>query len=120
VINVKDDRNGGFYDLKKIGLFKKVQKAQFFAANAPPGGGRCVLLSTFAAWDGVSSTFWVDICVNPEAFSCRSNVTPRLMRHFHLLNIPDLAVSTMQRIFSSIMQVLHSLCPCCEIIESDY
>jgi hypothetical protein len=40
VINVKDDRNGGFYDLKKIGLFKKVHKAQFIAANAPPGGGR--------------------------------------------------------------------------------
>ena len=39
----------------------------------------------------------------------RSVVTPRLMRHFHLLNIPDLAVSTMQRIFSSIMQVMSIL-----------
>jgi hypothetical protein len=44
----------------------------------------------------------------PLDFVFRSAVTPRLMRHFHLLNIPDLAVSTMQRIFSSIMQVIAS------------
>ena len=43
IINQKDDRNGGFYDLKKIGLFKRVQKTQFIAANAPPGGGRSVV-----------------------------------------------------------------------------
>lgn len=73
IINVKDDRNGGFYDLKKIGLFKRVQKTQFIAANAPPGGGRSV-------------------------------VTARLLRHFHLINVPDLSRPTMMRIFSSILE----------------
>jgi dynein heavy chain len=71
IINIKDDRNGGFYDLKKIGLFKKVTKTQFIAANAPPGGGR-------------------------------SEVTPRLLRHFHLINIPDLSIASMRTIFLSI------------------
>ena len=73
IINQKDDRNGGFYDLKKIGLFKRVQKTQFIAANAPPGGGRSV-------------------------------VTARLLRHFHLINIPDLHKDTMMKIFSSILE----------------
>ena len=47
-----------------------------------------------------------------DSFDFRSVVTPRLMRHFHLLNIPDLAVSTMQRIFSSIMQVVNLSMDC--------
>jgi len=71
IINVKDVNNGGFFDLKKIGLFKKIQKTQFIAANAPPGGGR-------------------------------SEVTPRLLRHFHLLNLPDLSHTSMKTIFFSI------------------
>ena len=71
IINVKDENNGGFFDLKKIGLFKKIQKTQFIAANAPPGGGR-------------------------------SEVTPRLLRHFHLLNLPDLSHTSMKTIFYSI------------------
>eukprot|EP00961_Rhodomonas_salina_P266844 3605717-Rhodomonas_salina.1 len=72
IINVKDDKNGGFYDLKKIGLFKRVAKTLFLAANAPPGGGR-------------------------------SEVTPRLIRHFHLVNIPDLSNASMKTIFLSIV-----------------
>ena len=72
IINTKDDRNGGFYDLKKIGLFKRVQGAQFIAANAPPGGGR-------------------------------SEVTARLLRHFHLINVPDISNSTMKSIFLHIL-----------------
>eukprot|EP00960_Hanusia_phi_P050219 760078-Hanusia_phi.AAC.2 len=72
IINVQDENNGGFYDLKKIGLFKKVRNTQFLAANAPPGGGR-------------------------------SEVTPRLMRHFHLINLPDLSNDSMKSIFLSIM-----------------
>jgi len=73
IINQKDDCNGGFYDLKKIGLFKRVQKTQFIAANAPPGGGRSV-------------------------------VTARLLRHFHLINVPDLNKETMMKIFASILE----------------
>ena len=72
IINVKDENNGGFYDLKKVGLFKKIQKTTFLAANAPPGGGR-------------------------------SEVTPRLLRHFHLLNLPDLSDKSMKTIFVSII-----------------
>ena len=72
IINVHDDKNGGFYDLKKIGLFKKIQKTQFIAANAPPSGGR-------------------------------SEVTARLLRHFHLINIPDLSFMSMKTIFFSII-----------------
>jgi dynein heavy chain len=72
IINVKDENNGGMYDLKKIGLFKKIQKTTFLAANAPPGGGR-------------------------------SEVTPRLIRHFHLLNLPDLSEKSMKTIFLSII-----------------
>jgi len=72
IINVKDENNGGFFDLKKIGLFKKIQKTTFLAANAPPGGGR-------------------------------SEVTPRLLRHFHLLNLPDLSEASMKTIFNSII-----------------
>jgi dynein heavy chain len=40
VINVEDDKQGGFYDRKKVGLFKRVKDTQFLASCCPPGGGR--------------------------------------------------------------------------------
>jgi len=40
IINTGDDKQGGFYDRKKVGLFKRVRSTQFIAACCPPGGGR--------------------------------------------------------------------------------
>jgi len=40
VINIEDDKQGGFYDRKKVGLFKRVKDTQFLASCCPPGGGR--------------------------------------------------------------------------------
>jgi len=72
IINVKDDKCGGFYDRQKVGLFKKVAHTQFICACAPPGGGR-------------------------------QEVTPRFLRHFHMLNVPDLSESSMRSIFGYIV-----------------
>jgi dynein heavy chain, axonemal len=40
VINIEDDKQGGFYDRKKVGFFKRVKDTQFLASCCPPGGGR--------------------------------------------------------------------------------
>ena len=62
----------GFYDQKKVGLFKAVADCQFICSCGPPGGGR-------------------------------NDVTPRILRHMHMLCVPDLSVSSMKRIFASIV-----------------
>jgi dynein heavy chain len=63
---------GGFYDQKKVGLWKEVADCQFLCSCGPPGGGR-------------------------------NTVTPRMLRHMHMLCIPDLSVSSMKVIFASII-----------------
>ena len=64
--------NGGFYDQKKVGLFKNVADTQFVMSCGPPGGGR-------------------------------NTLTPRMVRHCHMLTTPDLSTESMERIFQCIL-----------------
>ena len=63
---------GGFYDQKKVGLFKEVVDCRFILGCGPPGGGR-------------------------------NTVTPRVIRHCHMMTVPDVSETSMKRIFNSIM-----------------
>jgi dynein heavy chain len=69
---IRQTLEGGFYDQKKVGLFKEVADSQFIMACGPPGGGR-------------------------------NSVTPRVIRHCHMLTVPDVSQPAMATIFNSIV-----------------